>query len=216
MMAHFIKPNQLDLQRLAQCHRAAFPRALSTAMGQKYVEKMLEWYLVDHRAFIFALEEHDQIIGYCGGLKFDGTARVGSASSMIQHSYNLAIKTFLTKPWLFLHPEFFPKYRLAGRNVFRRIKRMFGIEDIAALVVSKLPDPHTGLIVIGVHPMVLGKGYGSLLLQEFERISIDIGFHKMMLTVRTDNKLAIKSYFRNGWITTHVKGNSTTMEKLCI
>lgn len=204
---------QQDLKRLAQCHRVAFPNALSSAMGQKYVEKMLEWYLVDKRAFLFALEEDAQIVGYCGGLKFDGTAKVGSASSMIQYSYNLAVKTFLTRPWLFLHPEFLSKYRLAGRNVFRRIKKVFGLEGKVVPTETNLPEPHTGLIVIGVHPNVLGKGYGSMLLQEFERITISLGFHKMMLTVRTDNKQAIKSYVRNGWITTRVEGNSTTMEK---
>jgi len=202
-----------DLPRLAKCHRAAFPKTLSSAMGQRYVEKMLEWYLVDKRAFIFMVEEDNQIIGYCGGLKFDGTARAGSASSMIQHSYNLAVKTFLKRPWLFLHPEFLAKYRLAGRNVHSRIKKLIGIEDARVPTISELPEPHTGLIVIGVHPKVQGQGYGSMLLREFEKITINLGFRKMMLTVRTDNKLAIKSYLRNGWLTTRVEGNSTTMEK---
>ena len=87
-MTQLVAATYQDLPRLAQCHRTAFPKTLSTAMGQRYVEKMLEWYLVDERAFIFILEHDGQCVGYCGGLKFDGTARVGSASSMIQHSYN--------------------------------------------------------------------------------------------------------------------------------
>lgn len=211
-MVHVLNATFENLPRLAQCHRAAFPSTLSSAMGQKYVEKMLEWYLVDDRAFLFMLEEDNAIVGYCGGLKFDGTARVGSASSMIQHSYNQAVKAFITRPWLFFHPEFLSKYQLVGRNVFKRIKNVLGITD-KALPEAKLPDPHTGLIVIGVHPDVLGKGYGSRLLQEFERITTGLGFSKMMLTVKTDNKLAIKSYLRNGWITTRMEGNSTTMEK---
>lgn len=202
-----------DLPRLAQCHRAAFPKALSSVMGQKYVEKMLEWYLVDERAFIFLAEEDHQCVGYCGGLKFDGTARVGSASSMIQHSYNLAVKTFMRKPWLFFHPEFIPKYKLAAKNVWRRIKDKLKLEEKVKREPKELPGPHTGLIVIGVHPAVQGKGYGSLLLQEFERVSISMGYNAMMLTVRTDNHMAIKSYLRNGWKVTQAKGNSTTMEK---
>lgn len=212
-MTQIVSATVEDLPRLASCHCAAFPRTLSTAMGQKYVEKMLEWYLVDDRAFLFALEEDAQIVGYCGGLKFDGTARVGSASSMIQHSYNLAVKTFLTRPWLFFHPEFIPKYKLAARNVWRRVKKVMRIVEKAKTEPHDLPTPHTGLIVIGVHPKLQGKGYGSLLLQEFERVSKSMGFIKMMLTVRTDNHQAINSYVRNGWKITQVGGKSSSLEK---
>lgn len=210
----FLIPTNKDLPRLAQCHRAAFPKALSSVMGQQYVEKMLEWYLVDKRAFIFMLEDNNQIIGYCGGLKFDGTARVGSASSMIQHSYHRAIRTFLARPWLFFHPEFFPKYKLAFRNVFKRIRKVLGYaEKVVPIENSLATVPHTGLVVIGVHQTLQGKGYGSMLLQEFERISKSRGFNKMMLTVKSDNEQAIKSYLRNGWVVSRVEGKSTTMEK---
>lgn len=212
-MEQLIKATRADLPRLAQCHRAAFPRTLSSAMGQHYVEKMLEWYLDDERAFIFLLELDNQCIGYCGGLKFDGTVRVGSASSMIQHSYNQAIKIFLKKPWLFFHPEFISKYKLAIKNVWFRVKRSFGIVKTSLMKSQERLQPHTGLIVIGLDPSVQGKGYGSLLLQEFERISGTLGFNKMMLTVRTDNLKAIRSYLRNGWVVTRQEKRSTTMEK---
>ncbi|MEQ1585535.1 MAG: GNAT family N-acetyltransferase [Cyclobacteriaceae bacterium] len=202
-----------DLPRLAQCHRAAFPQALSSVMGQQYVEKMLEWYLVDKRAFIFFMEEDHQCVGYCGGFKFDGTERVGSASSMIQYSYHQAVRTFITRPWLFIHPEFIPKYKLAVKNVWRRIKKTLRISEKTKTELQQLPSPHTGLIVIGVLPRVQGKGYGSLLLQEFERVSISLGYKTMMLTVRTDNNKAIKSYLRNGWRITQVEGKSSALEK---
>jgi GNAT superfamily N-acetyltransferase len=210
----FLTPTHKDLPRLAQCHRAAFPGTLSTAMGQTYVEKILEWYLVDDRAFIFLLEEDGFCVGYCGGMKSDSSARAGSASSMIQHSYNQAVKTFIRRPWLFLHPEFFPKYRLALRNVLKRIRKGLGYaEKVVPIENSKRSEPHTGLVVIGVQQNVQGKGYGSKLLQEFERVSKGFGFNKMMLTVKSDNEQAIKSYQRNGWVISKVEGKSTSMEK---
>jgi ribosomal protein S18 acetylase RimI-like enzyme len=210
----FFTPTDKDLPRLAQCHRAAFPGTLSTAMGQHYVEKMLEWYLIDDRAFIFLLEEDNICVGYCGGMKSDSSARAGSASSMIQHSYNQAVKTFIKRPWLFLHPEFFPKYRLALRNVLKRIRKGLGYDEkVAPIKNLQRQEPHTGLVVIGVHQNVQGKGYGSKLLQEFERVSKDLGVCKMMLTVKSDNEQAIKSYLRNGWIVSKVEGKSTYMEK---
>lgn len=214
-MAKIVNATFEDLPRLARCHRVAFPKTLSTAMGQQYVEKMLEWYLLDDRAFIFLVEEDGKCVGYCGGLKFDGTHRIGSASSMIQHSYDKAVRTFITKPWLLLHPEFLSKYRLAVKNVWRRIRKKLGITDKTKLSKrEQLPKSHTGLIVIGVDPVVQGKGYGSLLLQEFERVSKELGFKRMMLTVRSHNVQAIRSYQRNGWRTTEVQGKSTSMEKL--
>ncbi|MDQ2656551.1 MAG: GNAT family N-acetyltransferase [Bacteroidota bacterium] len=213
-MPEIVIPTRNDLPKLAQCHRTAFPRTLSAAMGQRYVEKMLEWYLVDDRAFIFFLQEGSSCVGYCGGLKFDGTHNVGSASSMIQHSYTLALRTFFRRPWLFLHPEFRPKYRLALKNVVRRIGKALGLMSTSRVTKQANPrEAHTGLIVIGVNPDLQGKGYGSQLLQEFERSSLALGYNKMMLTVRTDNSKAIQSYVRNGWQTTKVEGKSTTMEK---
>lgn len=210
----FIAATHKDLPRLAECHRAAFPNTLSTAMGQKYVEKMLEWYLVDDHAFIFLLEEGNQCVGYCGGMKNEGIGRMGSASSMIQHSYNQAVKIFLKRPWLLLHPEFFPKYKLARRNVWKRIRKWFGnSEKIVPGENLQRQEPHIGLIVIGVHQKFQGKGCGSMLLQEFERTSRSLGYNKMMLTVKSDNEQAIKSYLRNGWIVSNVDGKSTSMEK---
>lgn len=202
-----------DLVKIAKCHQKAFPKSLSSAMGVNYLIKMLEWYLVDSRAFLFYIQENDLCMGYCGGLKFDGTTRVGSASSMIQHSYNMAVKTFLMRPWLFFHPEFLAKYKLAFRNVIKRIKAVMGIRSEPKPLNNNVIEVHTGLIVIGVDPKVQGKGYGSQLLQEFERVSKNLGFDKMMLTVRTVNSIAIKSYEQNGWSITKVEGVSTSMEK---
>jgi ribosomal protein S18 acetylase RimI-like enzyme len=208
-----IKPTQVDLGRIAQCHRKAFPKTLSTAMGEKYVEKMLEWYLVDDRAFIFFLEENGNCIGYCGGLKYDGKVPVGSASSMIQHSYHAAVSAMLTRPWLFFHPEFLKKYRLAFKNIWRRMRNRLGYTKKINPPNSSIPA-HTGLIVIGVDPVYQGKGYGGMLLQEFERISNELGYDHLMLTVRSNNIQAIRSYQRNGWITTESNSTSTTMAKL--
>lgn len=213
-MAQLTIPTFHHLPSMAKCHRLAFPKALSTAMGQKYVEKMLEWYLVDERAFIFILSEEGNCVGYCGGLKFSGTAGVGSASSMIQYSFHEALTRFLLNPWLFFHPEFMAKYKLAFRNFVKRVGSRFKIKEKTRVISpSQGAEAHAGLVVIGVDPRKQSKGYGSLLLQEFERISSSLGFKKMSLTVRTDNDRAIKSYLRNGWVSIHVDERSTRMEK---
>lgn len=207
-----LHPKANDLSLVAACHRKAFPSALSTAMGQSYVEKMLEWYLVDDRAFIFYVEEEGECVGYCGGLKADGIYRVGSASSMIQHSFFQAVQALLLRPWLLLHRELRNKYGLAFRNVLKRIKRMIGVPERPSVPPVGV-RPHTGLVVIGVNPAHQGKGYGRILLQEFERQSAGFGFDLMTLTVRTSNTQAIKAYRAAGWSLTDQNAASTAMHK---
>ena len=74
-------------------------------------------------------------------------------------------------------------------------------------------EPYAGLVVIGTRPDFQGKGYGSMLLQEFEKNVVQRGFKKMILTVNADNDKAIKSYQRNGWTITNLSGKSATMSK---
>lgn len=203
-----------DLKAISQCHIKAFPTSLSSAMGPAYLCKMFEWYLVDSRAFLFLIEEDGVCCGYCGGLNYDGASQIGSASSMIQHSFNAAIKAFMLRPWLLIHPEFVSKYKLVGKNVYRRIRKLLMGSSIPASTNTGLPpEPHTSLIVIGVHPDFQSKGYGTLLLREFELRALQSGHMKLSLTVKSDNYQALRAYQKNGWKTMNVSRNSTTMQK---
>lgn len=201
-----------DLSLIARCHRKAFPRALSTAMGQMYCEKMLEWYISDSRTLIFYLRTNGDCIGYCGGLIFDGIHPGGSASSMIQYSFHAAVKAILLRPWLFFHPEFIRKYRLVLKNVWRKFLKWTG-KPYKALPPANIP-PHAGLVVIGVSPEHQGKGVGGILLQEFENQAKSRGYNLLRLTVLQTNTQAIKAYQKNGWVITETKGNSVAMEKV--
>ncbi|MEO7990182.1 MAG: GNAT family N-acetyltransferase [Chryseolinea sp.] len=202
-----------DLKIIAECHQKAFPKSLSSAMGVTYLMKMLEWYLRDERAFLFYIEENNKYVGYCGGLKHDGKTQFGSASSMIQHSFNAAVKAMLMHPWLFVHPEFVSKYKLTLKNIWKRLKGSSKTSAPKAPPLKTPIEPHAGLIVIGVDPAYQGKGFGSKLLQEFETVSKEMGFHKLMLTVKSENAQAIKSYQRNGWYIVSDDGKSVAMDK---
>lgn len=75
--------------------------------------------------------------------------------------------------------------------------------------------PHAGLVVIGVNPDRQGKGYGSILLREFERRAVeDFGIKKLQLSVKINNTQAIKAYERNGWMKDTIQGASLSMIKL--
>lgn len=205
--------SQTDLRRVAHCHRAAFPDTLASAMGMSYVEHMLSWYLSTEKTFLYHLDENGRCLGYCGGMVIDGTLPTGSASGMAQHSFHAAIRAFALRPWLLFHPEVRAKWPLLWKNILMKLglrSRVHAPEQ----KTKQRQDPHVGLVVIGVDPAYQGKGYGSLLLQEFERRAVeDYSIHKLQLTVKADNEQAIRAYERNGWVRGKVKGEALGMLK---
>lgn len=200
-----------DLVAIAKCHQKTFPDALTSKMGVHYLSRIFSWYLSTDKAFLFFLKENDQVVGYAGGMLVDGTLAHGSASSLTQHTFNDAIKALLIRPWLLLHRDFVSRYALFARNIVTRLRNKFRKTEVRSAVAPK--EPHVGLVVIGVDPIFQGKGYGTMLLQEFERKTVQGEFHKMTLTVNTNNIQAIRSYSRNGWTAIKVEGKSTQMEK---
>jgi ribosomal protein S18 acetylase RimI-like enzyme len=203
-----------DLPEIAECHASAFPHSLSTAMGKKYLKQMLSWYLATDKTFLFFLEEQDQVVGYCGGMIVETNQRMGSASSMAQHSFNEAVKAFLSRPWLVFHKEVISKYRFILKNFAKRWRKSTANsqrEKSGNSVVAG--ERYAALVVIGVRKNLQGAGYGSRLLAAFEQQSMSRGLSKMLLTVRSDNAQAIKSYEKNGWVKTEANRKSTTMRK---
>ena len=207
---HFQLPN------LSSCHRAAFPQSLATALGQRYVTRMLSWYLSSSKTFLFHVnDDNGGIAGYCGGMISDGTLPTGSASGMAQHSFYAAIWAFATHPWVLWHPEVRAKWPLLKKNLFTRLG-LRKKKDITPEQAQKMSTaPHVGLVVIGVDPFFQGKGYGSLLLKEFERRAVvNYGIHHLQLTVLANNAEAIRAYEKNGWIKVEEKARAIRMEKI--
>lgn len=204
-----------DLSQIAACHVEAFPDSVTSLLGTSVVQGMLQWYLSAPNKFLFWIEASGKCIGYCGGLVIDGTDAYGSASGMSQFGFAHAVKAFLRKPWLLLHPEIRSRYPFILTNISRKLK---------SLISSPEHTPHTpqtetpsevlaGLVVIGVTPAYHKKGIGSLLQQEFERIAKQKGAVQMQLSVRKNNQQAIDSYRRNGWEIALDQGVSFGMKK---
>ena len=205
-----------DLPALAKVHRQAFPNSLATAMGQQYVERMLSWFLSSDKTFIFYVKtDSGEIAGYCGGMIKDGTLLTGSASGMLQHSFNMAMMSMALRPWLFFHKEMTHRYGFMLSNITRKLLR----KPAAAAPQQKTEEKpvgntaSVGLVTIGVKPSFFGKGVGSVLLQEFERKSKELKIPKIYLSVKADNDQAIKAYERNGWKKVRVNDTSLNMDK---
>ena len=191
---------QQDLYKIAKCHIAAFPKSVTSLLGEKVVASMLQWYLSAPNKFLFYVEENGKVTGYCGGFLMDGSDAYGSGSGMTQFGFNQAAGAFALRPWLLLHPEVRNKYKFILTNVARKL----GLKKEQPMAVTQ-PKPKNepltaGLVVIGVVPNLQQKGLGTLLQQEFERKAIEMGAKRLSLSVRKQNEKAIRSYTRNGYV----------------
>ncbi|MBL7846671.1 MAG: GNAT family N-acetyltransferase [Cyclobacteriaceae bacterium] len=206
-----------DLKAIAACYQRAFPGSLSTAMGHVYVCKMMEWFMLTKHNFIFQLDDDQgNLVGFCGGMLNDGIHPRGSASEMIQYSFNEGVKSILKQPWLVFHKEMRAKYGLAFKNIATRLTNALGSGKPKKYYKPGAVEPHAGLVVIAIEPMFQGKGLATILLDEFERYTIDSGLRAMKLSVKADNAQAIKSYIRNGWEIYDNRGHSVSMIKRLI
>lgn len=199
---------------MAKCHIKAFPNSLSSLLGPTYTAKTLEWYLTAPNKFLFHLEEEGRVVGYCGGFVRMGEP-YGSSSGMTQYAFREGLKALLLRPWLVFHPKIRGNFKFIFRNIRYRFFPPQPVAGPSPIQNRETPKEKTaGLVVIGVDPACQGKGYGSLLLQEFERRAREMGCTRMGLTVEKGNLQAIRSYTRNGWIAGREQNESVGMIKL--
>ena len=188
-----------DIRSVALCHRKAFPDSLSSKLGTSYCMKMLAWYIEDERGDLFHLEENFRVIGYCGGIKHSIPGKHGSATSVTQYTFKTIVYSFLKKPWLIFHPEIRSRLPFIIKNIALKIKPVKPPKPVPPSNNSQDFMPSMGLVVIGVDPVYQGKGFGSVLLKEFEKRARETGFRRINLSVKKDNEQAITAYKKNGW-----------------
>lgn len=204
---------QHDLYKIAKCHISAFPKSVTSLLGEKVVASMLQWYLSAPNKFLFYVEENGKVTGYCGGFLMDGSDAYGSGSGMTQFGFNQAASAFALRPWLLFHSEVRNKYKFILINVARKL----GLKNEKPLAIAQSKpqnEPLTaGLVVIGVIPNIQQKGLGTLLQQEFERKAFEMSAKRLFLSVRKTNEKAIKSYMRNGYQICNNEGSTFQMIK---
>ena len=203
-----------DLLSLADCHMAAFPKSLSARLGRSYCAKMLSWYIESDRGILFHITEGDKVLGYCGGIINRIPGQHGSATSMTQHTFRSLVFNLMIRPWLIFHPEIRANVPLIIKNIRLRFSGRKSKRSTTPPAQNKEFIPSMGLVVIGVSPEYQGKGYGSLLLREFEARARKEGFRKIHLSVHKDNHQAIKAYERNGWVVDRVGIHEQSMYKM--
>jgi ribosomal protein S18 acetylase RimI-like enzyme len=202
-----------DLKKVALCHKQSFPGSLSSAMGLQYLQKMFTWYLDVNKAFLFHIEDNGECVGYCGGIIKDGTLTTGSASGMMQHSFNAAIKAFALRPYLIFHKEVRKKYPLLVKNLLSRVGIRQNVISEKERAIKK-QKPEVGLVVIGVLPEYRGKGISTELMRYFEVKAKENNIYRLQLSVLRKNNRAIGAYKKNGWIISNKKNSVLEMIKV--
>lgn len=201
----------VDLPAIARCHAQAFPTALAVKHGARFTQRMLEWYIVSERGEMFHIEDGDEVAAYCGAIRIHQPGLPGAFTSISQHAFRYFVISYLQRPWLFFHRENLKKLPGIVRNV--KMKLTGKPQPAVSATQAARFTPSWGLVVIGADPAHQGKGYGSALLQEFERRARLDGVTKLHLSVHPNNKTAIASYERNGWVAEVVTDNSISMVK---
>jgi ribosomal protein S18 acetylase RimI-like enzyme len=203
-----------DLSAVVECHKRAFPEALSSKLGNDFIHKMLEWYIISDRGVLFHVaDENGTIQGYCGGIITLEPGLLGASSSISQYAFTSFIWSYAKRPWVFFHPDNYKRVPLILRNIAYKMRLKTKHKSTNAVSLDAF-IPFMGLVVIGADPASHGKGYGSAMLQEFEaRARIQPGVMRIQLTVKSTNEKAILSYLRNGWIITSDANTTKTLIK---
>jgi GNAT superfamily N-acetyltransferase len=188
-----------NLDKVVHCHESAFPEALSTKLGRRFIVKMLSWYIESDRGIIFHLEKDGEILGYLGGIIIKTPGLPGAATSITQHSFGTFVFSFILKPWLIFHSENLKRSAFILRNLRLKIFPEWKESDYSLKNITGDFTPSMGLVVICVSRFHQGKGYGSVLLQEFEDRARYNNIEKITLSVKKTNYQAIGAYSKNGW-----------------
>ena len=174
---------------------------------------MLSWYVVSERGILFHLLENKEIIGYCGGIVIKKSGLPGAATSITQYCFKTFILSFIIRPWLVFHSENIKRFSFIKTNLMYKL-------GLKQLIISNIHEKiipfetSWGLVVIGVNPKYQGKGAGSVLLKEFEKLAKKDGVQKISLSVKSINSQAIRAYAKNGWIAGYNDEDSLNMYKL--
>jgi ribosomal protein S18 acetylase RimI-like enzyme len=202
-----------DLQRLAGCHASAFPKALSTRLGERATQKMLEWYIVSNRGVLFHLEQDGRLLAYCGGIKVHQPGRHGAFTSISQYAFWDFARAYLRRPWLLVDRENRAKYSGILRNIIIRLRLRSPNIDVTSAMRQEF-RPSWGLVVIGVHADHRNKGYGSRLIGHFETLAREDRVDLVQLSVKAGNIAAVRAYEKNGWSVMRRAADSLQMGKI--
>jgi ribosomal protein S18 acetylase RimI-like enzyme len=174
--------------RLAEVHRQAFPRYLSTRLGLGYCERMFACFTTTPRVFVLAAFSGTELSGYCVGAersllrRIDRKLRPRALWAAMTHLGAVVDRTLLA-------------------SVIARVRRRARSAARPAAASPPAPAPGRTLLLhlVGTTAAARGQGVGRALLAAFEREALVRGYQHATLSVAADNRAARRAYELAGW-----------------
>lgn len=175
-----------DVEEVSGAHLRAFKGYLNASIGRKYVRQFLRWFINSPIGISLILESEGKLIGYVVG------AKLGYNKELNKSLFKTGIISIVTHPGVLFHTHFI-------RNVRNRLKSLFSKSTKSEGTYIEPAGSGVSLVGIAIDPLSSKKGGGSLLINAFEKESIEAGYNYMRLSVYEVNESALKLYKRIGW-----------------
>lgn len=178
--------NENDVEEVASAHLRAFKGYLNASIGSNYVRQFLRWFINSPIGISLVLESDGKLIGYVVG------AKLGYNKELNKSLFKTGVISIVTHPGVLFHTHFI-------RNVRNRLKSLFSKSTKSEGTYVEPAGSGVSLVGIAIDPNSAKKGGGSLLINAFEKESIEAGYNYMRLSVYEVNESALNLYKRNGW-----------------
>lgn len=185
-----------DVPAVAQIHMDAFAGSMGVALGERYVNAFIRWFVDDPTGEAVVASQGDDILGYVIGA--DDGYNTRQNRELLRH----IAQGIVDHPGIVRHKNFLPQLP-------NRIATLISRRAATRSLKSEVPSGPTvfGLVGIGVAPRGRGGGVGRHLIGGFaERVWKRPGLTSIVLSVYADNTPARKLYERTGFRVVAVQG----------
>lgn len=190
-----------DIPLIVETYKDTFSKSLPVALGDRYLNKMFNWYLDNNERFLFLIKKDERCIGYCGGYLQNNRGE-GPVIGSLNEGVLFLLRIILSRPWVLFHPQIIRNYNVVLKLLGKLLtgKRKKSIQKESLKTNSSSQVKRVGLVVIGVAPNYRGQGYAKKLLRKFDHKAHEIGGNLGRLSVKESNNAAIELYKLMDWV----------------
>jgi ribosomal protein S18 acetylase RimI-like enzyme len=176
---------QSDIDEIMRIHRESFPDYRSSKLGEPFLYRMYQWYVLfhPHLAFVAVLDE--KIVGFV-------TGAAGNAGRT-RYTFWHILWGLLSHPGLLLETEIREGWQSHVRQLVSRKREQHQLDRIQAVRFKITLDS------IAVAPDARRKGVAMELVKAFERAATKQGATLLGLGVESNNVGARRFYELCGW-----------------
>jgi ribosomal protein S18 acetylase RimI-like enzyme len=175
-----------DVRKVVDIHSASFPNSRSSKLGEPFLKRMYQWYLIYQPQLSFVAVRNKEVIGFV-----TGTLGWGGGRRRFKFAFWHIVWGFLRHPRLFLAANMFEAWLSFVKGLLPTKKNIFPnghLDGIRATLDS-----------IAVGPDARGLKIGRALMRIFETAARAQGATYVSLGVEADNHAARRLYESCGW-----------------